>query len=117
MFMTAGCAAYDHIETRYRSSKLTQRAKKVFSVGYNSHNHTWRLWDPTDETRITQSTEVSFRERSSRDVELLLQDERPRSPVLMDDVYPMSTTEQYEEADTGTSEVRPEGNYRHGGSN
>ena len=77
---------------------------------------TWRLWDPTDETRITQSAEVSFCERSSRDVELL-QEERPRLPVLIEDVYPMATMGQGEEADTDTSEVRSEENHCHGGSN
>ena len=52
-------------------------------VGYNSHNRTWRLWDPTDGTRITQSAEVSFGERSTRDVEPL-QEDQPRLPVLID---------------------------------
>ena len=86
-------------------------------VGCNSHNRTWRLWDSTDEeTRITRSAEASFREKSSRDMELL-QEERPRLPVLIDDVYPTATTEQGEEADTGTPEVRSARNHSHDESN
>ena len=47
----------------------------------------------------------------------LLQKERPRLPVLVEIVYPMATTKQGEEADTGNSEVRSEEDHCHGGSN
>ena len=61
-----GCAAYMHIETRYRSTKLTPRAKKYFLIGCNSHNRTWRLWDPMNETRITLSPRRSRSARGRR---------------------------------------------------
>ena len=37
-------------------------------VGYNAKNKTYRLWDPERPHEITNSAEVSFREKSARDV-------------------------------------------------
>ena len=44
------------------------RAKKMHLVGYNTKNMTYRLWDPERPHEITNSAEVSFRDKSARDV-------------------------------------------------
>ncbi|CAB1118547.1 unnamed protein product [Ectocarpus sp. CCAP 1310/34] len=43
-------------------------AKKSYMVGYNTTSKTWRLWDPAEPLKITNSAEVSFREVDARDV-------------------------------------------------
>ena len=56
-------------------------------------------------TPVSISAEVSFRERSCRDVELL-QQERPSLPVIVEDVYPDETTSPQDgtvEASTSTA--------------
>ena len=63
-----GSLAFKHIEVRHRNGKLTPRAKEMNLVGYNTKNMTYRLWDPERPHEITNSAEVSFREKSARDV-------------------------------------------------
>ncbi|CAB1098324.1 unnamed protein product [Ectocarpus sp. CCAP 1310/34] len=47
--------------------ELSARVKK-YMVGYNTTSKTWRLWDPAEPLKITNSAEVSFREVDARDV-------------------------------------------------
>eukprot|EP00752_Nemacystus_decipiens_P002677 g2503.t1 len=63
-----GSLAFKHEETRFRSNKLAARAKKMYLVGYNGRSRSYRLWDPTEPFKITNSAEVSFREKEMRDV-------------------------------------------------
>lgn len=63
-----GSLAFKHEEARFRHNKLAARAKKMHLVGYNSNAKTYRLWDPAVPWNITNSNEVSFRERDMRDV-------------------------------------------------
>ena len=63
-----GSLAFKHIEVRHRNGKLTPRAKKMRLVGYNTKNMTYRLWDPERPHEIINSGEVSFCEKSARDV-------------------------------------------------
>lgn len=63
-----GSVAYKHEEARFRSTKLSARAKKLYHVGYNTKTKTYRLWDPAEPLKITNSAEVSFREKETRDV-------------------------------------------------
>ena len=37
-------------------------------VGYNTKNKTYWLWDPAEHLKSTNSAEVSFREKETRDV-------------------------------------------------
>ncbi|CAB1100998.1 unnamed protein product [Ectocarpus sp. CCAP 1310/34] len=60
--------AFKHEETRFRSSKLAARAKKMYLVGYNPESRSYRLWDPAESFNITNSAEVSFREKEMGDV-------------------------------------------------
>ena len=41
-----GAVAFDHIKVRQIKEKLTPRTKKLHLVGYNTHNVTYRLWNP-----------------------------------------------------------------------
>ncbi|CAB1099484.1 unnamed protein product [Ectocarpus sp. CCAP 1310/34] len=63
-----GSLAFKHEEVRARSNKLAARAKKMYLVGYNSKGRSYRLWDPSEPLKITNSVEVSFREKRMRDV-------------------------------------------------
>ena len=63
-----GLLAFKHIELCHRNGKLTPRAKKMHLVGYNTKNMTCRLWDPGRPHELTNSAEISFREKSARDV-------------------------------------------------
>ncbi|CAB1111207.1 unnamed protein product [Ectocarpus sp. CCAP 1310/34] len=63
-----GSIAYKHEEARFRNTKLSARAKKMYHVGYNTKNRTYRLWEPAEPLKITNSAEVSFREKETRDV-------------------------------------------------
>ena len=63
-----GALAFKHIEVRQRNGKLTPRAKKIYLVGYNTHNMTCRLWNPDRPYEITNSAEASIREKKVRDV-------------------------------------------------
>ena len=47
---------------------LAAIAKKLHLVGYNTKDNTYRLWDPADPFKITNSAEVSFREKNTHDV-------------------------------------------------
>ena len=60
--------AFKHIEVRQKNGKLTQRAKKMYLAGYNTHNMTCRLWNQDRPYEITNSAKVSFREKKARDV-------------------------------------------------
>ena len=37
-------------------------------IGYNTKSRSYRLWDPVEPLTITNSVEVSFREKETRDV-------------------------------------------------
>ncbi|CAB1117976.1 unnamed protein product [Ectocarpus sp. CCAP 1310/34] len=63
-----GKAPLEHEEARLRNTKLSARAKKMYHVGYNTKNRTYRLWEPAEPLEITNSAEVSFREKETRDV-------------------------------------------------
>ena len=63
-----GALAFKHVEARFRSNKLASRAKKLHLVGYNTKNKTYRLLDLAEPLKITNSAEVSFREKETRDV-------------------------------------------------
>eukprot|EP00903_Cladosiphon_okamuranus_P021851 g20088.t1 len=63
-----GSLAFKHEEVRARSNKLAARATKMYLVGYNSEGRSYRLWDPSEPLKITNSAEVSFREKEMRDV-------------------------------------------------
>ena len=63
-----GVAGIKHIEVRHRHGKLTPRARNMHLVGYNTNNMTYRIRDPERPQEITNSGEVSFREKSARDV-------------------------------------------------
>ncbi|CAM9303181.1 unnamed protein product, partial [Sphacelaria rigidula] len=58
---------FTHVEVRHRSGKLAPRAENYYLLGYNSHNRTWRLWNPANPTKIVNSVEVSFRDKATRD--------------------------------------------------
>ena len=60
-----GALAFKHIEVRQRNGKLIPRAEKMYLVGYNTHNMTYRLWNPDRPHETTNSAEVSFREEKS----------------------------------------------------
>ena len=68
-----GALAFKHGEARFRSNKIAARANKLQLVGYNTTNKTYRLWDPAELLKITNSAEVSFREKQTRDVVTLTQ--------------------------------------------
>ena len=36
-------------------------------IGYNTKSRSYRLWDPAEPLKITNSSEVSFREKETRD--------------------------------------------------
>ena len=63
-----GSLAFKHIEVLHRNGKMTPRAKKMHLVGYNTKNLTYRRWDPEQPHEITNSAEVSSREKSARNV-------------------------------------------------
>ncbi|CAB1113561.1 unnamed protein product [Ectocarpus sp. CCAP 1310/34] len=63
-----GSMAFKHEEARFRPNKLAARAKKMYMVGYNTKGRSYRLWDPAEPSKITNSAEVSFREKEMRDV-------------------------------------------------
>ena len=52
----------------FRPNKLAVRAKKMHLVGYNTKSRSYRLWDPAEPLKVTNSAEVSFREKETRDV-------------------------------------------------
>ena len=63
-----GALAFKDVKARFRSNKLVTRATKLHLVGYNTKSKTYRLWDPAEPLKITNSAEVSFREKETRDV-------------------------------------------------
>ena len=63
-----GALAFKQKEARFRPNKLAARAKKMHLVGYNTTSRSHRLWDPAEPLKITNSAEVSFREKETRDV-------------------------------------------------
>ncbi|CAB1109880.1 unnamed protein product [Ectocarpus sp. CCAP 1310/34] len=63
-----GSVAYTHEEARFRNTKLSARATKVYHVAYNTKNRTYRLWEPAEPLKNTNFAEVSFREFETRDV-------------------------------------------------
>ena len=63
-----GALAVKHVEAQFWSNKLAARAKKLHLVGYNTKNKTYRLWDLAEPLKITNSAEVFFREKETRDV-------------------------------------------------
>ena len=63
-----GSLAFKHEEARFRPDKLAARAKKMHLVGYNTKSRSYRLWDPAEPLKVTNSAEVSFREKETRDV-------------------------------------------------
>ncbi|CAB1110564.1 unnamed protein product [Ectocarpus sp. CCAP 1310/34] len=56
-----GSLAFKHEETRFRSSKLAARAKKMYLVGYNPESRSYRLWDPAEPFKITKSAKGTTR--------------------------------------------------------
>lgn len=63
-----GSVAFKHVEARFRPNKLAVRAQKIYMAGYNTNNQRWRLWDPANPLKITNSAEVSLREKDARDI-------------------------------------------------
>ena len=63
-----GTLAFKQVEERVRPNKLAVRAKKMHLLGYNTKSKTYRLWDPAGPLKITNSAEVSFREKDTRDM-------------------------------------------------
>ena len=63
-----GALAFKQKEARFRPNKLAARAKKMHLVGYNTTSRSHRLWDPAEPLKITNSAEVSFREKETRGV-------------------------------------------------
>ena len=60
--------AFKHVEARFKSNKLAARAKKLQLVRYNTRNITYQLWDSAQPHKTTNSAELSFREKETRDV-------------------------------------------------
>ena len=46
----------------------TSLCENSISQSIKTKNKTYRLWDPADPLKITNSAEVSFREKDTRDV-------------------------------------------------
>ncbi|CAB1114048.1 unnamed protein product [Ectocarpus sp. CCAP 1310/34] len=63
-----GSVTFTHLEARSRNDKFSARARKYYMVAYNTTSKTWRLWDPAEPLKISNSAEVSFREVDARDV-------------------------------------------------
>ncbi|CAB1110066.1 unnamed protein product [Ectocarpus sp. CCAP 1310/34] len=63
-----GSVCFKHVEAGDRPNKLAARAEKMFLVGVNPKSRSWRLWSPRDKFKITNSAEVSIREKAPRDV-------------------------------------------------
>ncbi|CAB1105053.1 unnamed protein product [Ectocarpus sp. CCAP 1310/34] len=63
-----GSMAFKHEEARFRPNKLAARAKKMYLVDYYTKGRSYRLWDPAEPSKITNSAEVSFLEKVMRDV-------------------------------------------------
>ena len=53
-----GSLAFKHEEARFRPNNLTARAKKMHLVGYNTKRRSYRLWDPAEPLKITNSAQV-----------------------------------------------------------
>ena len=64
----SGALAFKHVEARFKSNKLAARAKKLQLVRYNTRNITYQLWDSAQPHKTTNSAELSFREKETRDV-------------------------------------------------
>ena len=52
----------------FRPNKLAARAKKTHLVGYNTKSRSYRLWNPAEPLKISDSAEVSLREKETHDV-------------------------------------------------
>ncbi len=63
-----GSVCFKHVEAGDRPNKLAARAEKMFLVGVNPKSRSWRLWSHRDKFKITNSAEVSIREKAPRDV-------------------------------------------------
>ena len=62
-----GTLAFKHVEQRDRAHKLAPRAVKRHLVGYNTKRIVLAV-EPGGTYKITNSAEVSFREKATRDV-------------------------------------------------
>ena len=62
-----GPLAFNHKGARLRPNNLAARAKKMHLVGYDTKRRSYTLWDPAEPLKITNSAEVSFREKETRD--------------------------------------------------
>ena len=63
-----GSLAFKHDEAWFRRNKLAARAKKMHLVGYNTKRASYRVWDPAEPIKITNSAEISLRVKERRDV-------------------------------------------------
>ena len=70
-------------------------------VGYNTKSRSYRLWDPAEPLKVTNSAEVSFREKETRDVV---------SPKVGDDPLPESGRIIYQPGSAETHEEEKEEN-------
>lgn len=107
-----GSLAFKHEEKRSRSSKLAARAKKMYLVGYNPKGRSYRLWDPAEPFKITNSAEVSFREKEMRDVVKPKVGHDPFStpnPTIYRPGAVESNEEEYDESESEEEDANPAG--------
>ncbi|CAB1113759.1 unnamed protein product [Ectocarpus sp. CCAP 1310/34] len=97
-----GSMASKHEEARFRPNKLAARAKKMYLVGYNTKGRSYRLWD-VEPSKITNSAEVSFREKEMRDV-VKSKVGRDPFPVPNTTIYQPGMAESNEEETTDDSD-------------
>ena len=65
--LECGSLLFTYMKVRQSSGKRTPRAKKMHLVGYTK-SMTNRRWDPQRLQEITNSADMSFREKSARGV-------------------------------------------------